>query len=176
MRLDELPRSDKVEDRRGDGPGGFPMGRAGGVGIGTIILLVIVGWALGINPLYLSAGRRFYLACVVRNSSRNPLPAMPRRNLHPIKRVSSSRPCLEARKSNGKRFSRKPGEPTRRRRWSCSLAPRAQHADLRNPPWARSIARTIGKFISIPRSFRISSGVSAAAMSEARAANSLRPT
>jgi hypothetical protein len=30
MRLDELPRSDKVEDRRGDGPGGFSMGRAGG--------------------------------------------------------------------------------------------------------------------------------------------------
>jgi predicted metalloprotease len=57
MRLDELPRSDRVEDRRGGGPGGFPMGgRAGGVGIGTIILLVIVGWALGINPLYLIGG------------------------------------------------------------------------------------------------------------------------
>jgi predicted metalloprotease len=56
MRLDELPRSDKVEDRRGEGPGGFPMGRAGGVGFGTIILLVIVGWALGINPLYLIGG------------------------------------------------------------------------------------------------------------------------
>ena len=39
MRLDQLPRSDKVEDRRGDGSGGFPMGRAGGLGIGTIILL-----------------------------------------------------------------------------------------------------------------------------------------
>src|SRR5262249_4011352 len=56
MRLDQLPRSDKVEDRRGGGPGGFPMGRAGGVGIGTIILLVIVGWALGINPMYLIGG------------------------------------------------------------------------------------------------------------------------
>jgi uncharacterized protein len=56
MRLDQLPRSDKVEDRRGDGPGGFPMGRAGGLGIGTIILLVLVGWALGINPLYLIGG------------------------------------------------------------------------------------------------------------------------
>jgi predicted metalloprotease len=56
MRFDQLPRSDKVEDRREDGPGGFPMGRAGGVGIGTIILLVLVGWALGINPLYLIGG------------------------------------------------------------------------------------------------------------------------
>jgi uncharacterized protein len=54
--LDQLPRSDKVEDRRGSGPGGFPMGRAGGVGLGTIILLVLIGWALGINPLYLIGG------------------------------------------------------------------------------------------------------------------------
>ena len=56
MRLDELPRSDKVEDRRGEGPGGFPMGRTGGIGIGTIILLGLIGWALGINPLYLIGG------------------------------------------------------------------------------------------------------------------------
>jgi predicted metalloprotease len=56
MRLDELPRSDKVEDRRGGGPGGFRMRRSGGIGIVTIIILVIVGWALGINPLYLIGG------------------------------------------------------------------------------------------------------------------------
>jgi uncharacterized protein len=57
MRLDQLPHSDKVEDRRRDGPGGFSMGRrAGGIGIGTLILLVILGWALGINPLYLIGG------------------------------------------------------------------------------------------------------------------------
>jgi uncharacterized protein len=56
MRLDELPRSGKVEDRRGGGPGGFRMGRAGGIGIGTIILLGLIGWALGINPLYLIGG------------------------------------------------------------------------------------------------------------------------
>jgi uncharacterized protein len=56
MRLDELPRSDQVEDRRGDRRGGFSMGRAGGLGIGTIILLGVIGWALGINPLYLIGG------------------------------------------------------------------------------------------------------------------------
>src|SRR5215813_3828332 len=61
MRLDELPRSDKVEDRRGDGSGGFPMGRTGGIGIGTIILLGLLGWALGINPLYLICGAEILL-------------------------------------------------------------------------------------------------------------------
>src|SRR5215471_1433248 len=56
MRLDELPRSNNVEDRRGDGSGGFPMGRTGRIGIGTIVLLGLIGWALGINPLYLIGG------------------------------------------------------------------------------------------------------------------------
>jgi Putative neutral zinc metallopeptidase len=55
MRFDQLPRSDNVEDRRGD-RSGFPMGRAGGIGLGTIILLAVVGWALGINPIYLIGG------------------------------------------------------------------------------------------------------------------------
>jgi predicted metalloprotease len=54
MRFDRLPRSDRVEDRRGQGSRGFR--RAGGIGIGTILLLVVVGWALGINPLYLIGG------------------------------------------------------------------------------------------------------------------------
>ena len=47
MRLDELPRSEKIEDRRG--AGGLSMGRTGGIGIGTIVVLTVVGWALGIN-------------------------------------------------------------------------------------------------------------------------------
>src|SRR6516165_4158885 len=55
MRLDELPRSDKIEDRRGSGTG-HPMGRAGGLGIGTIVILGLIGWALGIDPRVLIGG------------------------------------------------------------------------------------------------------------------------
>jgi predicted metalloprotease len=61
MRLDQLPRSDNVEDRRsedaGAGPGGFriPGGR-GGLGIGTIVVLGLIGWALGIDPRLLIGG------------------------------------------------------------------------------------------------------------------------
>src|SRR5262249_45204031 len=54
MRLDQLPRSDRVEDQRGQGPSGF--GRAGGPRLGAIGLLAPIGWALGINPLYLIGG------------------------------------------------------------------------------------------------------------------------
>jgi len=52
MRLDDLPESGNVEDRRGEGGfggggGGFgiPMG-GGGLGIGAIVVLGLVGWAL----------------------------------------------------------------------------------------------------------------------------------
>ena len=61
MRWDDLPQSDNVEDRRGDGGGGggggggFPIG-GGGLGIGTIIVLGLIGWALGIDPRLLIGG------------------------------------------------------------------------------------------------------------------------
>ena len=54
MRIDELPRSDRIEDRRG-GLGGIPGGR-GGIGIGTVIVLGLIGWALGIDPRILIGG------------------------------------------------------------------------------------------------------------------------
>ena len=55
MRLDELPRSDRIEDRRGDEPR-LSLKRGGGLGLGTILLLCLVGWAFGINPMYLIGG------------------------------------------------------------------------------------------------------------------------
>ena len=63
MRLDDVPESDNIEDRRSDGPslgpGGpglnLPFGR-GGLGIGTIVILGLIGWALGIDPRLLIGG------------------------------------------------------------------------------------------------------------------------
>jgi uncharacterized protein len=50
MRIDELPTSDRVEDRRG-----VAGGRAG-IGIGTIVVLGLIGWAFGIDPRLLIGG------------------------------------------------------------------------------------------------------------------------
>jgi uncharacterized protein len=61
MRLDDLPESGNVEDRRDEGGyaggGGFglPIG-GGGLGIGAIIALGLIGWALGIDPRLLIGG------------------------------------------------------------------------------------------------------------------------
>lgn len=56
MRLDQLPRSDRVEDRRGEEPARSPFRRGGTLGLGTVLFLCLVGWALGINPMYLIGG------------------------------------------------------------------------------------------------------------------------
>src|ERR1700732_891120 len=62
MRYDDFRRSDDIDDRRGDdggggGGGGFglPMG-GGGLGIGTVIVLGLVGYAFGIDPRILIGG------------------------------------------------------------------------------------------------------------------------
>jgi hypothetical protein len=58
MRWDDFRRSDNVEDDRdGGSSGGFQMpGGRGGLGIGTVLVLGIVGYALGIDPRLLIEG------------------------------------------------------------------------------------------------------------------------
>ena len=69
MRLDDEQDSSNIEDRRGQGGGrgfGFPRGggrrriqmggRKGGMGIGTIILLLIGMFVFGVNPLEFLGG------------------------------------------------------------------------------------------------------------------------
>src|ERR1700723_1533901 len=62
MRYDDFRRSDDIDDRRDDSGGGMggggiglPIG-GGGLGIGTIIVLGLVGYAFGIDPRILIGG------------------------------------------------------------------------------------------------------------------------
>jgi predicted metalloprotease len=63
MRYDDFRRSDNIDDRRDDDGGGFgggggfgfPMG-GGGLGIGTVLVLGLIGWAVGIDPRILIGG------------------------------------------------------------------------------------------------------------------------
>jgi hypothetical protein len=65
MRYDDFRRSDNIDDRRDDSGGGFggggggfgiPIGGGGGLGIGTVIVLGLIGWAVGIDPRVLIGG------------------------------------------------------------------------------------------------------------------------
>jgi predicted metalloprotease len=58
MRWEDFRRSDNVEDDRDSGYGGgfgIPIGR-GGIGIGTVVVLSLIGYALGIDPSVLIGG------------------------------------------------------------------------------------------------------------------------
>lgn len=63
MRYDDFRRSDNIDDRRDDsgggGGGGFGM-PGGGLGIGTVVVLGLVGWALGIDPRLLIGGAEIF--------------------------------------------------------------------------------------------------------------------
>jgi predicted metalloprotease len=54
MEDDGLRASDNIEDRRGARRGGAIRG--GGLGIGTVVVLSLLGWALGIDPSVLIGG------------------------------------------------------------------------------------------------------------------------
>jgi predicted metalloprotease len=65
MRWEDLPESQNVEDRRGDEGGGHGRGGgmfggvpggAGGLSIGTVVVLGLIGYALGIDPSLLIGG------------------------------------------------------------------------------------------------------------------------
>jgi len=52
MRWEDERQSDNVEDRRGQGGGFGGAGmRRGGIGIGAILVALVGGWLLGVNPL-----------------------------------------------------------------------------------------------------------------------------
>ena len=76
MRLDDMPESGNVEDRRGDGGGfgggmgGLPIG-TGGLGIGGMVVLGLIGWALGIDPWLLINGANVVIGDRAVTSSRS---------------------------------------------------------------------------------------------------------
>jgi uncharacterized protein len=80
MRWEDLPESGNVEDRRDEGGGGgggggfgMPMG-TGGMSIGTVVVLGLIGWALGIDPSLLIGGAEI----LTRDQPRMERPSQPR--------------------------------------------------------------------------------------------------
>jgi predicted metalloprotease len=152
MQNDDLPESSNVEDRRGEaGAGGFGMPfRAGGMSIGTIVVLGLVGWALGIDPSILIGGAEI----LTNDQPRSESPTLPRRTGVPKDDTGSfvSR-VLGSTEVAWRDILAKDGRPTMHRSSSSTTAALMRAAVVpRRARWARSIARLTNGFISTPRS------------------------
>ncbi len=86
MKWEDLRQSDNIEDRRGDDGSsnnvGMAFGGGGGLGIGSIIVLGLLGYALGIDPRILIGGaemlsnnRSSYVQPVDRPASHTGVPS-----------------------------------------------------------------------------------------------------
>ena len=156
MRWDDFRRSDNVEDDRdgggfgGGGGIGIPVG-GGGLGIGTVVVLGLIGWALGIDPSVLIGG-----AELVNSGRHYQQPYQPQRAAH--RRAEGSDGRFRRRRARQHRghldakFSRTAASNIARRACGCSPVRSRAAAASRRRRWGRSIARTTGASISIPRS------------------------
>ena len=175
MRLDDMPESGNVEDRRGDGGGfgggggmgGLPIG-TGGLGIGGMVVLGLIGWALGIDP-FAADQRRQHRRRRQPGRLRAALPAAAAAGHAPHRhaerrgrtvrraRARQHRGAVEGHLLQGRPdLSRAEARDVLGRR-------RARPAARRRARWGRSIARTTARSISTPRSSASSRRASAAA-------------
>ena len=155
----------------------FPMGRAGGMGIGTVVLLGIVGWALGINPMYLIGGAEVLSGLGGSQQQPQPAPGKAETEAPSDQMGEFVSAVLGSTEVQWKEiFARSreslpgadAGHVLRRDALGVRLRP-VRHGPVLLPERPEGLSRHLP-------SFRISSGVSVAATSGARAANSPRPT
>ena len=173
MRWDDFRRSDNVEDDRGSGGGfgggggiGIPVG-GGGLGIGTVVVLGLIGWALGIDPSILIGGAE------IVNSGRHseqPLSAAdpaptgtPKDQMGDFVAAvlgNTEDTWTEIFKDSGQQLSRAAAAAVLRLRCRAAAASRRRR-------WGRSIVRTTGASISTPLSSVTCASASVAARGKA---------
>ena len=117
MRWEDERQSDNVEDRRaqGGGFGGVAM-RRGGIGIGAILLALVGGWLLGINPLEILGLIGGIDGEQVVQAPHRRFPAS-RAYRQPIRAAASCQPCLPAPRTPGPRSSAREAPSTDRPGW-----------------------------------------------------------
>ena len=169
MRLDELPKSARIEDRRG-----VTVAR-GGIGVGTIVVLGLIGWALGIDPRLLIGGAEMMSRsgepqqqadAGSTTSSGSPSDAMGQF-------VSAVLGSTEAVWTDYFGQAGQTYKPPTLVMFSGATQSGCGFAQKAMGP---SIARLIKRFISTQVSFKISNSASVLAMLAARLASSRKPT
>ncbi|MGP8121125.1 MAG: neutral zinc metallopeptidase [Xanthobacteraceae bacterium] len=96
MRYDDFRRSSDIDDRRDDSGGGLggggiglPIGGGGGLGIGTIIVLGLIGWAVGIDPRVLIGGAEILTSGGQSSSYQTSRPSAPAKSGVPTDEMGS---------------------------------------------------------------------------------------
>ena len=172
MRLDELPQSERIEDRRGRSSR-VPGGR-GSIGIGTIVVLGLIGWALGIDPP--PDWRRRDAVRKQGTQQQADVGSETKTGAPPDEMGRFVSAVLGSTEVQWADIFAQSGMPTNRQRSSCFPAQHNPAAGLRNPRWARSIARWIKRSIWTQVSFRILSDGFVRATPAVKPASSPRPT
>ena len=169
MRLDELPKSARIEDRRG-----VTVAR-GGIGIGTVVVLGLIGWALGVDPRLLiggaemmsrSGGPQQQADAGSTTSSGSPSDAMGQF-------VSAVLGSTEAVRTD---YFGQAGQTYKVPTLVIFSGATQSGCGFAQSAWGRSIARSIKRFISTQVSFRTSNGALVLATLAARLANSHKRT
>ena len=152
MRWDDFRRSDNIEDDRGAG-GGFGGGGSGiqfgggGLGIGTVIVLGLLGWALGIDPSVLIGG-----AELINGGSQYQQQSRPanRRVGTPSDATGQFVAAVLGNTEDtwGEIFQRRRSAIRPAAAAPIYTAANKAAAVSRRPRWGRSIARPTGAFIS----------------------------
>ena len=125
MRTDDFRPSDNVEDDRDGsasrGGGGLPGG-AGGLGIGTVIIIGLISWYFGIDPSVLLNGAQILTGNGSSTQQTSPAPPVTA-GRRPIRPVSSSPWCSASTEDRWTEiFSRERAKPIIRRNCACSRA------------------------------------------------------
>jgi hypothetical protein len=155
MRTDDFRPSDNVEDNR-EARGGIPGG-AGGLGIGTIVIVGLISWYFGIDPSVLLNGAQILTGGGTSTQQSGTAP--------PVTTGTPNDPTgkfvalvLGDTETRGRKSSRPAVAPIIRRGCAYSAAPSRAAAAWRARPWGRSIVRTISASISTPHSSTICRG------------------
>ena len=153
MRFDDFRRSDDIEDDRATqrvAAAAACRAARGGLGIGTIIVLGLIGWYFGIDPRILIGGAQILTGGGAVTQQTEPRAAGHRRR--------ADRRDGQIRRAGARRHRRPlernlPGqraEPITRRSCACSATPPTRAAAWRSRRWGRSIARPTSASISTP--------------------------
>ena len=160
MRWQDFRRSGNLEDRRGQGGSRIPGGRTG-LGIGTVLVLGLIGYALGIDPRILIGGAEILTGGGTTQQA--PAPSPGRTGAPTDETGQFVAAVLGDTEDRWRVIFQAAGRQYQPAKWLCSTASPVLSAARRSPPWDHSTAHSMDVCFSTRHSLPSWNGASAAA-------------